>query len=61
MKQTAVEVKKNETEQTYDIDLSRIDVSIPEAISILRKLKKDGKATIKEVEKDGKIFWIMEY
>ena len=50
-----VEVNKDEETNTYEIDLSQIDVSIPEAISLLRKLKRSGKVTIKEIKKEGKV------
>ncbi|MBO6047343.1 MAG: hypothetical protein J6P61_06320 [Erysipelotrichaceae bacterium] len=55
-----VEVNKDEETNTYEIDLSQIDVSIPEAISLLRKLKRSGKVTIKEIKKEGKVFWKLE-
>lgn len=55
-----VEVNKDEETNTYEIDLSQIDVSIPEALSLLRQLKRSGKVTIKEIKKEGKVFWKLE-
>ena len=53
-----VEVIKEKS--TYTIDLSQIDTSIPEVLSLLKKLKRSGTITIKEIQKEGKVFWEIE-
>lgn len=61
MKQVIVRVKKNESDHTYEVSLTKSSISLPEAMGLLKRLKKERKAILKEVEKDGKTYWILEY